>query len=30
MWKKDKKTFYFNDLFISFLKKVYERGTFFQ
>jgi len=28
--KNDKKTSCFNDLFISLLKKVYEKGTFFQ
>ena len=30
MKKNDKKTSCFNDLFISCLKKVYERGAFFQ
>ena len=28
--KNDKKTSCFNDLFLSLLKKVYERGAFFQ
>ena len=30
MKKNDKKTSFFNNLFISRLKKVYERGAFFQ